>query len=89
MLDLSGIVSDSIVDGPGIRTTVFFKGCSLRCGWCHNPEGLSAKAELYRAAAASGETEWDEEYPDIQKLTVKLEDVKKAEICIILEPLSK
>ncbi|MDR1864729.1 MAG: radical SAM protein [Bacteroidales bacterium] len=29
----------SIHDGPGIRTTVFFKGCPLRCAWCHNPEG--------------------------------------------------
>ncbi|MBR3750232.1 MAG: glycyl-radical enzyme activating protein [Clostridia bacterium] len=28
-------------DGPGIRTTVFFKGCPLRCKWCHNPEGQS------------------------------------------------
>jgi len=28
-------------DGPGIRTTVFFKGCPLRCAWCHNPEGQS------------------------------------------------
>ncbi len=31
----------SIHDGPGIRTTVFLKGCPLRCLWCHNPEGLS------------------------------------------------
>lgn len=30
----------SLHDGPGIRTTVFFMGCSLRCRWCHNPEGL-------------------------------------------------
>ena len=32
----------SAEDGPGIRTTVFLKGCPLRCGWCHNPEGLDA-----------------------------------------------
>lgn len=36
----------SIHDGPGIRTTVFFKGCPLRCPWCHNPEGQSPKPEL-------------------------------------------
>lgn len=33
-------------DGPGIRTTVFFKGCPLRCSWCHNPEGLSPTPEM-------------------------------------------
>ncbi len=33
-------------DGPGIRTTVFFKGCPLRCAWCHNPEGLSPRPEI-------------------------------------------
>lgn len=33
-------------DGPGIRTTVFFKGCNNRCVWCHNPESLSAKPQL-------------------------------------------
>lgn len=36
----------SIHDGPGIRTTVFLKGCSLRCFWCHNPEGIGRQREL-------------------------------------------
>ena len=36
----------SIHDGPGIRTTVFLKGCSLHCFWCHNPEGIARKPEI-------------------------------------------
>ena len=36
----------STEDGPGIRTTVFFKGCPLKCIWCHNPEGISPKPQL-------------------------------------------
>lgn len=36
----------STEDGPGIRTTVFFKGCSLDCTWCHNPESIATKPEL-------------------------------------------
>ena len=36
----------STEDGPGIRTTVFFKGCPLRCAWCHNPESLSGAVQI-------------------------------------------
>jgi len=36
----------STEDGPGIRTTVFFKGCPLRCAWCHNPESISPHAQM-------------------------------------------
>ncbi|MBN2611745.1 MAG: glycyl-radical enzyme activating protein [Bacteroidales bacterium] len=35
----------SVNDGPGIRTTIFFKGCPLSCWWCHNPEGISPETE--------------------------------------------
>ena len=40
------IQRNSYVDGPGIRTTVFFKGCNLRCQWCHNPESQSAARQM-------------------------------------------
>lgn len=36
----------SVSDGPGIRTTVFFKGCNLKCVWCHNPESQSSASEM-------------------------------------------
>ena len=43
-LNISDIQHFSTGDGPGIRTTVFLKGCSLRCPWCHNPETISPQA---------------------------------------------
>jgi pyruvate formate lyase activating enzyme len=41
----------STEDGPGIRTTVFFKGCSLACAWCHNPESIAAQPQLHWLAS--------------------------------------
>lgn len=43
---ISDIQHFSIHDGPGIRTTVFFKGCPLRCRWCHNPETINAHVDI-------------------------------------------
>lgn len=47
---LKGIITDierfSLKDGPGIRTTVFLKGCNMACKWCHNPETLAIKPQL-------------------------------------------
>lgn len=47
---MRGIIADiqraSVHDGPGLRTTVFFKGCPLRCRWCHNPECISFEPQI-------------------------------------------
>lgn len=53
---MTGTVFDikefAVFDGPGIRTTVFLKGCPLSCAWCHNPEGLSPRPQLMVSRAA-------------------------------------
>lgn len=79
----SGVVFDirrySIHDGPGIRTTVFFKGCPLSCFWCHNPESQDPKPEmLYResrcirckacvAVCAHGAISWSGDAPVVDE----------------------
>ncbi len=45
--DIFDIKKYAIHDGPGIRTTVFFKGCPLYCRWCHNPEGIEKKSQRF------------------------------------------
>ena len=58
-LTATGVIFDikkyAIHDGPGIRTTIFFKGCPLACRWCHNPEGISiAFQRIYRQERCIG-----------------------------------
>ena len=60
----------AINDGPGLRTTVFLKGCPLRCQWCHNPEGVSFKPELL--LKKGGETSLCGEIVDSESLAEKL-----------------
>ena len=67
MLCISDIQHFSVGDGDGIRTTVFFKGCNLRCPWCHNPENLQfAPVTLF--------------YKNLNKTEVKGKQVSSEEI---------
>ncbi len=71
----------STEDGPGIRTTVFFKGCSLRCQWCHNPESISPQPQVHwlenhcigcrtcTKSCPSGAIRWSDTGPVIDRAT--------------------
>lgn len=48
---ITNISKCSVHDGPGVRTVVYFKGCPLRCAWCHNPETFSASAQVLYASS--------------------------------------
>lgn len=61
----------SVYDGPGIRTTVFLKGCPLRCSWCHNPEGQETKARILRSPNGCLGCGACERYADEQGFTQK------------------
>ncbi len=72
---MSGMIFDikefALNDGEGVRTTVFFKGCPLRCIWCHNPEGLKSSRELYikqNGCADCGLCRRPCSHPECQKL---------------------
>lgn len=75
----------SINDGPGIRITIFIKGCPLRCAWCHNPESQSPKVQkLYTASKCIGAQDCIEVCPeDALTLTVDgiVTDCEKCTLC--------
>ena len=65
----TGLIFDikkyAINDGPGIRLTVFFKGCNLACEWCHNPESMSPKVQkMYSASKCIGASQCLEHCPN-------------------------
>jgi pyruvate formate lyase activating enzyme len=68
----NGIVFDikefSIHDGPGIRTTVFLKGCPMSCMWCHNPEGQSRQVQVIMSPA--GQRVSGKEYTPVELATL-------------------
>lgn len=79
----TGVVFDirrfSVHDGPGLRTTVFFKGCPLRCLWCHNPESQHRRPELLYwserctgcqsclSSCQQGAIAWDGDHPVVDR----------------------
>ncbi len=69
------IVSDiqrfSLHDGPGIRTTVFFKGCNLRCPWCSNPENLEFNIIPYEYENEKGTYGYEITLEELEKEILK------------------
>lgn len=68
---ITNIQRFSLHDGPGIRTTVFLKGCSIRCPWCSNPENIESYPEKYYKDGVEGiygkDISFDEIYDEIVK----------------------
>ncbi len=60
----------SLHDGPGIRTTVFLKGCPLRCPWCHNPESQQPEIESYSHRLRVGDRVFVEERSFGRRITL-------------------
>lgn len=76
---MRGIVFDikefALNDGPGIRTTVFMKGCPLRCKWCHNPEGLTKEPQWIRSGARKRLAGTEYESAELAALLLRQRDV--------------
>ena len=73
-LNVSDIQHFSTGDGPGIRTTVFLKGCNLRCPWCHNPETISTEPQTLHFKQAGSTQTYGSRMPLHQLLLQLLED---------------
>ncbi|HUT44755.1 MAG TPA: glycyl-radical enzyme activating protein [Sedimentisphaerales bacterium] len=87
-LKAKGLVFDikkyAIHDGPGIRTTVFFKGCPLQCLWCHNPESWRGQAELgFRKGRCAGCGQCAEACPHEAISLVENRPVTDVEKCVL------
>ena len=87
-LETKGLVFDvkkyAIHDGPGIRTTVFFKGCPLKCLWCHNPESWKAHVEPgFRSGRCVGCGQCADACPHEAISLVENRPVTDAEKCIL------
>lgn len=67
----------AIHDGPGIRTTVFFKGCPLDCWWCHNPESRNEGVETLTSCVRDSHTESTMERPEIVGRAVTVDEVMR------------
>ena len=61
----------AVFDGPGIRTSVFLKGCPLDCSWCHNPEGKSAKPEIVKSPNGCKKCGYCESFPKYTEDCIK------------------
>lgn len=86
---VTGVIFDikkyAIHDGPGIRTTIFFKGCPLACRWCHNPEGMNVAVQrIYRQQRCIGCGECMQTCPRQairQTAEGMIADLSKCELC--------
>ena len=74
VLNVSNIQHFSTGDGPGIRTTVFLKGCNLRCPWCHNPETISSAPQVLSFARTQSTQQFGSAMTVDQLLAELLED---------------
>lgn len=68
---ITNIQRFSLHDGPGIRTTVFLKGCNLRCPWCANPENLSFEKERYNKDGLQGIYGYEISIEELEKEILK------------------